>query len=342
MVQKYGAPTFSYSFNQRQVNYGEEAQLLLHPIDRLTINLGGRFSMSEQEQQTNYGSLTNPQDLINQLAAPLPAYSQSRPDEHDWTYQAGGSYQILSHLNAYVGTSFEGGDSFAYNPSAPDSVGKFLGNVLGRTYEVGLKGEAPNKAYSWTFDLYDTAVTNAFQKDPNHPKFSIAEGAESAQGWEFEFKGKPLPGWTLLVSASSGWNVFTGGLIKGFTTPFLPKFGLSTQSTYEFLSGPLKGFGFGGGIVYKTMPIPSTYSYITNANGTVTGINFLQYTNAFQPHQLEVDAHFFYNAKPWKFDFSATNILDERNADPRFLNAVTYEVFMNEPFLAMATITRSF
>jgi len=328
-IAQYGQ-TFSYAFNRRDINYGEEAQLLLHPIDKLTINLGGRFSMSEETQETQYGY---PEAPISQ--AP---YLQTRPDEHDWTYQAGASYQLLTHINGYFsyGTTFEAGSSFAYNPSAPDSVGIFLGNVLGRTYELGLKGEAPNKMYSWSFDVYDTAVTNAFQRDPLHPKFSLAEGAEQAQGWEFEFKGKLAPGWTLLVSSSSGWNTFTGGQLKGYTSPFLAKFGLSTFSTYEFQSGILKGFGFGGGLVYKTMPMPTTYSYV----GT-TAV-FMQYPNAFKTHQAEVDMRVFYNAKPWKYEISATNVLDERHADARFLNAVEYEVFMNEPFLINAKITRSF
>ncbi len=329
-VAMYGQ-SFSYAFNRKDVNYGEEAQLLLHPIDKLTINLGGRFSMSEETQQTQY---TFPEAPLNGTA-----FTQTRPDEHDWTYQLGASYQVLSHVNAYVsyGTTFEAGSAFAYDPANPNSVGKFLGNVLGRTYEVGLKGEAANKAYSWSFDLYDTAITNAFQKDPAHQRFSIAEGAESAQGWEFEFKGKITPAWTLLVSASSGWNVFTGGALKGFTSPFLAKFGLSTFSTYEFQEGPLKGFGFGGGLVYKTMPTPTTYSYDSAGN-----ISFINYARAFKTHQAEVDVRAYYNAKPWRYEVSATNILDERHADARFLNAVEYEVFMNEPFLASAKITRSF
>jgi iron complex outermembrane receptor protein len=330
MVSQYGQ-TFSYSFNRRDINYGEEAQLLLHPIDKLTINLGGRFSMSEETEQVQYGY---PETNLN--AQP---YNQTRPDEHDWTYQTGASYAVLKHLNAYVsyGTTFEAGSSFAYDPSNPDSVGTFLGNVLGRTYEVGVKGEAPNRSYNWSFDVYDTAVTNAFQTDPAHPKFALAEGAEEAKGWEFEFKGVIKPGWTLLVSASSGWNVFTGGELKGFTSPFLAKFGLSTFTTYEIQGGPLKGLGFGGGLVLKTMPTPSTYSYDAEGN-----IHFLEYKDAFNTHQAEVDLRVFYDLKPWRFELSGTNVLDDRYANPRFLNTVEYEVFMNEPFMAMARITRSF
>lgn len=328
--------SFSYAFNRQDVNYGEEAQLLLHPIDKLTINLGGRFSMSEETQQTQYGAYGGP--ALNIASLNGTPYAQTRPDEHDWTYQLGASYQLLSHINGYVsyGTTFEAGSSFAYDPNNPTSVGKFLGNVLGRTYEVGLKGEAPNKAYTWSFDVYDTAVTNAFQRDVLHPRYSLAIGAEQAQGWEFEFKGKLAPGWSLLVSASSGWNTFTGGALKGFTSPFLAKFGLSTFSTYEFQSGMLKGFGFGGGLVYKTMPIPSTYTYVG------TDVVFTRYTSAFKAHQAEVDLRAFYNAKPWRYEIAATNVLDERHADARFLNAVEYEVFMNEPFLINAKITRSF
>jgi len=333
--QQYGQ-SFSYAYNRKDINYGEEAQLLLHPIDKLTINLGGRFSMSEETQQTQYGAYGGPSLNIPSLNG--TPYLQTRPDEHDWTYQLGASYQLLSHINGYVsyGTTFEAGSSFAYNPAAPLSVGIFLGNVLGRTYEVGLKGEAANKAYSWSFDVYDTAVTNAFEKDIAHPKFSLASGAEGAQGWEFEFKGKLAPGWSLLVSASSGWNTFQGGVLKGYTSPFLAKFGLSTFSTYEFQSGMLKGFGFGGGLVYKTMPIPSTYTYVGST------VVFTEYTNAFKAHQAEVDLRAFYNAKPWRYEVSATNVLDERHADARFLNAVEYEVFLNEPFLINAKITRSF
>jgi len=329
-VAQYGQ-TFSYSYNRRDINYGEEAQLLLHPIDKLTINLGGRFSMSEEDQQTQYNF---PETNLD--AQP---FLQSRPDEHDWTYQVGASYQLLSHINGYVsyGTTFEAGDSFAYNPKAPDSVGTFLGNVLGRTYEAGVKGEAANHAYNWSFDVYDTAVTNAFQTDSAHPKFSLAVGAEQAQGWEFDFKGNIKPGWLLLVSSSSGWNTFTGGQLKGFTSPFLAKFGLSTFTTYEIQHGRFKGLGGGVGLVYKTMPTPSTYSYDSTG-----AIHFVEYKDAFNTHQAEVDFRVFYDMKPWKYELSVTNAFDDRYANARFLNHVEYEVFMNEPMLAMARITRSF
>jgi iron complex outermembrane receptor protein len=329
-VAQYGQ-SFSYAFNRQDINYGEEAQLLLHLTDKLSVNLGGRFSMSEETQQTQYGF---PEAPLNGTP-----FLKSRPDEHAWTYQLGASYQLLSHVNGYVsyGTTFEAGSSFAYDPDDPTSVGKFLGNVLGRTYEAGIKGESANHAYNWTFDVYDTAVTNAFQRDPLHQRFSIAEGAEKAQGWEFEFKGNITPGWSLLVSASSGWNTFTGGALKGFTSPFLAKFGLSTFSTYEFQEGPLEGLGLGGGLVYKTMPTPTTYSYDAAGN-----ISFISYDKAFRTHQAEIDLRAFYDAKPWRYEVSVTNLLDERHAAPRFLNTVEYEVFMNEPMLVAAKITRSF
>jgi outer membrane receptor protein involved in Fe transport len=329
-VAQYGQ-SFSYAFNRRDINYGEEVQLLLRPTDKLTLNLGGRFSMSEQTQQTQY---TFPEASLNGTP-----FTKTRPDEHAWTYQVGASYELLSHVHGYVsyGTTFEAGSSFAYDPANPTSVGLFLGNVLGRTYEAGVKGEAANHAYSWTADVYDTAVTNAFQRDPLHQRFSVAEGAEKAQGWEFEFKGNINPAWSVLLSASSGWNTFTGGALQGFSSPFLAKFGLSTFSTYEFQDGPLKGLGVGGGLVYKTMPTPSTYSYDTAGN-----ISFLSYGNAFNTHQAEIDLRMFYNARPWRYEMSVTNLLDERHAAPRFLNTVEYEVFMNEPMLMSAKITRTF
>jgi hypothetical protein len=83
--------------------------------------------------------------------------------------------------------------------------------------------------------------------------------------------------------------------------------------------------------------MPTTYSYSSSG-----AISFMQYPNAFKTHQAEVDLRMFYDAKPWRYEVSATNVLDERHADARFLNHVEYEVFMNEPFLASAKITRSF
>ena len=328
-VNKYGPPSFSYQFDYKSVDYGEEAQVLLRPIDNLTINLGGRFSFSELDSRFVFGY---PADITTGF----PPYALQRPDEKAFTYQTGATYALptpafLGHVSAYVsyGTTFDAGASFAYDPTNPD--GRFLGIVKGRTYEGGLKGESSNAgaSYNWSLDYFDTAVTNVFQRDPDHPRFSLAIGAEQATGWEYEFHGHPMPGWVLLLSASSTWNVYTGGALKGINSPFAPRFGVSTWSTYEFQDGPLKGIGFGAGWVHKTRAYYQTY-------------DGMEYKRAFRTHVDEYDARIFYNAKPWLIDLSFTNLFDEHYASAEAVNGIGYYIFENLPTMAMAKITRSF
>jgi outer membrane receptor protein involved in Fe transport len=243
----------------------------------------------------------------------------ARPRQSKWTYQAGFNYAIVDEVHAYAswGTSFEAGTKYGFNPADPTGIGTFLGPQKGRSIEIGLKGQTDDKLINWSIDVFDTRITNAFQNDPLHPQYTIAIGAERAQGVEAEFQGKLSKAWDITASLSSTKNEYTSGSLKGFSSPFAVPFGLSIYSDYQFQEGPLAGFGFGGGYVFKTR---AEYKLFNGAN-----------LSGLIANESELALRMFYEVGRYRFDLFINNVTDNRYFAPRLVNSPQYDWYVNQP-----------
>jgi outer membrane receptor for ferric coprogen and ferric-rhodotorulic acid len=316
--------TFAVGYKRYEVNAGPEVGALLRPIDNLVINLGARWTADTETIRRVCCSLP-----LNSLSS-TPTTSV-RPAQDHWTYQAGANYAILDKLlHVYVsyGTTFEAANKFAFNPSDPTGVGTFLGPQKGASAEFGFKGETDDETINYSIDIFDTRITNAFQTDPQHQQYFISVGAERARGLEAEFQGKILPEWNVTASVSTTENIYTSGPLQGFSSPFAVPFGLSIYSDYEFLDGPLEGFGFGGGYVLKTR---APYKLYNGAD-----------LSGLIKDDSEASARLFYDFEPWRIDLFVNNLTNYRWVAPRLVNAPQYDWYVNQPRQIYAKLTFKF
>jgi len=318
------ADAFTVAYHRDEINEGAEFGSLLRPAESWTINLGVRYSHDTEGEARVCCS------------EPLPSLDDApvgpvRPTQSAWTYQAGLNYAITNGIHAYVswGTTFEASNSYGYNPAEGNAgQGTFLGPQKGDTKEVGLKGQTSDKLINWSFDVFDTAITNSFQTDPQHPRYDISTGEQRATGFEAELQGKLTRAWDVTLSTSSTKNIYTSGPLNDIWSPFAVKFGVSVFTDYQFQEGPLSGFGVGGGYIHKTRA-----PYVL-ANGADL--------SDLIKNQDTVDLRLFYVMNPWRFDLTINNVTDQRFVTPRLANAPQYDWFVNQPTQVVGKVTFKF
>ena len=315
---------FAVAYRRAEINEGAEFGSLLRPADDWTINLGARYSRDTEGESRVCCSEPLP-SLDEAGSAPV------RPHQDAWTYQAGLNYAITRGIHAYAswGTTFEAANSYGYNAAEGNGgPGNFLGPQKGATKEVGVKGESQSKLINWSVDIFDTAITNAFQTDPAHPRYDISVGEQRATGFEAELQGKLSRAWDVTLSTSSTKNIYTSGPLEGIWSPFAVKFGLSVFSDYQFVDGPLRGLGIGGGYVHKTRA-PYVLTNGADLSHLIKDENTL-------------DLRLFYIVGAWRIDLSVDNLTDQRFITPRLANAVQYDWFVNEPTQVIGKVTFKF
>jgi outer membrane receptor for ferric coprogen and ferric-rhodotorulic acid len=315
---------FASAYRRIEINEGAEFGALLRPSDDWVINLGARWSRDTEDQARVC------------CGEPLPPLDEAtpvmvRPNQIAWTYESGLNYAITKGVHAYAswGTTFEAANAYGYNAvEGNGGAGNFLGPQKGATGELGLKGQSESKLINWTFDIFDTAITNSFQTDPLHPRYDISTGEQRATGFEAELQGKLTRSWDVTLSTSSTKNVYTSGELEGIWSPFAVKFGLSVFSDYQFQEGALRGLGVGGGYIHKTRA-----PYVLTNGADLSDLI---------KNQDTLDLRLFYIAGAWRFDISATNVTDERFVTPRLANSPQYDWYVNQPTQVLGKVTFKF
>ncbi|MFT4253312.1 MAG: TonB-dependent receptor, partial [Caulobacter sp.] len=319
----YYPASYAVAYHRKEVNSGFEIGAILRPSDKLTFNLGARWSNDTVRQQRVCCSL--PLASLEDAATTTP-----RPDQSQWTYQLGANYALTPGLHGYVsyGTTFEAANRYGYDPDNPTGSGIFLGPQKGKTAELGLKGQSSNKLVNWSIDVFETSISNSFQQDPDHTQYTISTGAQRARGVEAEWQGKLTPNWDVSASVSSTKNTYQAGPLKGISSPFAVPLGISVFSSYKFLDGPLEGLGFGGGYIYKDRA-----KYVLNNGADISHLI---------ADQKELDLRLFYEKDAWRFDLYANNVTNQRYIAPRLANAVQYDWFVNQPRRIYAKVSAKF
>lgn len=285
--------------------WGVYGQMILRPVERLAVHLGGRYDWANAfSQNTGRAAL----DL----------------DYKAFTGRASVTYQLTRNLTAYAtfnesfipsnGTTREG------DPVDPET---------GYQVEAGLKASLFENRLSASIAAYRMVRRNVATSDPRNGTgefFVIPTGEQVHKGIEVEITGSPVAGLQIVASMAVQDAEITrnnDGMVG--TVPYdAQKFTGALLATYELQSGALKGFGFGGSVrdLGKYYPFTAPQNLLT-----------------YNPPPI-VDGQLFYRGlEQWDFRLNVFNIFDERYlASASIYGASTF----GRPRSAMVSATRRF
>ena len=233
------------------------------------------------------------------------------------------------------------------NFGSPDAVtvaGAFTGAVLpdikSRNVEGGVKVDLFSRRLSLVASYYDNRQSNVVD-DRSVPGATFLIGGQRNRGVEFDANGRILPGWN--VSATFSHTKF------GFVQPIAllpalvaqPETRYSLFTSYEPVSGSLKGLGASAGIygssssfVYGGPIAPGVGAFDNGATPPV----FASFRPVV-PEMRQVDANVYVKLGGARLNVGVKNIFDRRNYSP----ARTYDFIpLSEPRTVRATLTYSF
>ena len=232
-------------------------------------------------------------------------------------------------------------------------------------WEIGIKGETPNKKLSSTLSFYQLTKENIPTVDPTNPMFSQAIGQAQSKGIEFQLAGEILPGWKMIFGYSyinavitkdnaaapsvtdngdGTTTTYNSASYQGLRLQGVPYNSGSLWTTYEIQSGPLKRLRFGGGVVFRSeeqtygwSPTPTTQ---TDANGN-TVVN-----NAYTPERIPafgvVNLMAAYPFEVAKVKWTAQVNLDNLFNTYYFTSVNPYQAMPGAPVSFMASLKAEF
>jgi iron complex outermembrane recepter protein len=236
-----GAPYQDATLTQKQAGLYIQDQIKL---DRFTLVLSGRNDWVATDNDNHIG------------------VGQSREDSK-FSGRAGLIYNFDSGLAPYISYAT------SYNPVIGLSSGQLLLPETGQQTEVGFKFQPNGFNGHFGFAWFDLKRQNALTTDPNNVLLPTQTGEVTSRGFELEAVANPLPG-LKLVGAVTTYDLFVSKDLNpaliGKAPTNTPQALISGWADYTFQSGPLTGFGLGGGVRYigssfadnlNTMAVPS-------------------------------------------------------------------------------------
>jgi iron complex outermembrane recepter protein len=236
-----GAPYQDATVTQKQAGLYIQDQIKL---DRFTLVLSGRNDWVATNNDNHIGA------------------GQSREDSK-FSGRAGLIYNFDSGLAPYVSYAT------SYNPVIGLNSGQLLLPETGQQTEVGFKFQPNGFNGHFGFAWFDLKRQNALTTDPNNILLPTQNGEVTSRGFELEAVANPVPG-LKLVGAFTTYDLFVSKDLNpaliGKTPTNTPQALVSGWVDYTFQSGPLTGFGLGGGVRYigssfadnlNTMAVPS-------------------------------------------------------------------------------------
>jgi len=187
--------------------------------------------------------------------------------------------------------------SHSFQPTVgTDFAGKAFEPTTGDQYEAGLKYQPAAGNGLLTASIYQITQQNSLTIDPNHTLFQVQQGETRLRGVELEGR------WNVGANLSL-YGDYTYSDSKVTRTNDLPSLGkqiallprqqASFGANYTIISGPLAGFGFGGGVRY----VGDHYGDIYNDWQT--------------PAYTLLDAAVHYDTGGWRLQLNASNLTDK-------------------------------
>ncbi|MCZ4242812.1 TonB-dependent receptor [Pedobacter punctiformis] len=174
--------------------------------------------------------------------------------------------------------------------------------ITGTNYEIGLKKDWFDGKWNTTLSAYKIIKRNelATYGNPNSG-VSIALGEKTAQGIEFDLRGKITDGLTLIANYAytdakvTKVNPGAIGVVEGSVVPGFSKHVSNAWLTYTLQDGVLKGSGISAGFTYLADRATDTWS---------VGLQKL-------PNYFKLDGGLFYERSKFKITGNVFNMLDK-------------------------------
>lgn len=174
----------------------------------------------------------------------------------------GAVYQLIQNKVSVFGNYMNG-----FLNVMPQQLYDNDGNLLGdyrifkpehaNQYEFGLKTNLYKDIISATISYYNIDVKDKLMTDPTNINNSIQGGKVNSKGVEVSFTANPMKGFNIIAGYSFNDSKVTkdatdGGYLGLRPEEAGPKQLVNLWANYTFLSGDLKGFGFGVGGNYAS------------------------------------------------------------------------------------------
>jgi outer membrane receptor for ferric coprogen and ferric-rhodotorulic acid len=253
------------------------------------------YSMGTVKQEAVFGAtrlnLTDPLKLI--LGARLNNYERTGDTATTDPF----SMTVSRQVTPYAGLVYDLNETYSLYGSYTDIFqpqqkrdisGKYLDPILGKSTEVGVKGEFLDGRVNASAAVFQIVQDNLAQSTgltipgttPPETAYRASKGATS-EGFEIDVAGEVTPGWNL----SAGYSQFRMSDSAGADVNTInPRRLLRLFTTYR-LSGALSGLTLGGGVNWED----TTYTVATNPLGV--------------PEKIQQDAYALVNLMA-RYDFS--------------------------------------
>ncbi|QHG64687.1 TonB-dependent siderophore receptor [Pseudomonas putida] len=243
-----GKPDFVHTGNQREVTTQDGVYMTtrLNLADPLKLILGGRLDWYDYDNRDGDGD-----------------YKVTR----NVTKYAGLIYDLDDHHSVYVSYS----DIFTPQ-SSKDTSGTPVKPIVGKNYEVGIKGEYFGGALNASIALFridqENRATQVFVADCPQTSCYEASGEVRSQGIDMELQGALTPNWQV----GAGYTYARAHTIKDAANPAninqrfdtdTPEHMFKLNTVYHF-QGPLEKLRVGGNISWQSR----IYNDFTVADGS--------------------------------------------------------------------------
>ncbi|HGM5580542.1 TPA: TonB-dependent siderophore receptor [Pseudomonas putida] len=326
-----GASKRIYDMNQRDyspydTNYplnGAKPDFLHSGNDRYVINQEGVYA-------TTRLSLADPLKLI--LGGRLDWYDYDQRDNND------GDYKVTRHVTRYGGLIYDLDEHHSvyvsytdiFTPqSGKDTSGKPIIPIVGKNYEVGIKGEYFDGALNASLAVFRIDQENRQVEVgvSNCPQMTCyeASGEVRSQGIDFELQGALTDHWQI----GGGYTYARVHTIKDEKNPAsvnkplnsdTPEHQFKLFTTYRF-QGPLEKLRVGGGVtwqsrMYNDIPVDGGNYRLIQGSYAVTDLLAGYQVNQHLDLQLNANNIFdkkYYSSISKSVDYGGDTFGDPRN-----------------------------
>lgn len=261
-----------------------------------TMNTFGLYAQDQIKWNRWTLTLGGREDWVNMRMDDRAAGTQSKADVSAFTGRVGLTYQAGYGLSPYISYST------SFNPIIGVSLldGGVPKPTRGRQIEAGLRWQPPGKNLMLNAAIYQinqtNGVTPALQtQDPSGTK-SVQTGEVRARGIELSATGKVTPNLSLIASyAYQDVKVVQANDATLNNWPVdipRPRQMASLWADWTWHTGPLAGFGLGGGVRYQSASAGAADNSLTVSSYTL------------------IDAAVHYDVRNWRFAVNATNLFN--------------------------------
>ncbi|MBU9145557.1 TonB-dependent siderophore receptor [Burkholderia multivorans] len=261
-----------------------------------TMNTFGLYAQDQIKWNRWTLTLGGREDWVNMRMDDRAAGTQSKADVSAFTGRVGLTYQAGYGLSPYISYST------SFNPIIGVSLldGGVPKPTRGRQIEAGLRWQPPGKNLMLNAAIYQINQTNGvtpalLTQDPSGTK-SVQTGEVRARGIELSATGKVTPNLSLIASyAYQDVKVVQANDATLNNWPVdipRPRQMASLWADWTWHTGPLAGFGLGGGVRYQSASAGAADNSLTVSSYTL------------------IDAAVHYDVRNWRFAVNATNLFN--------------------------------